>query len=108
MLKRLSRLWIIVAALAFIGTAGAITPLVHSAAEGSPSSSSNAAQPDNPCKNNDHMLTIVVTTQLQNVADGDKLWDSHYKYMRRSHRDFVLTYSLTKGDEQSNPLDPNS
>lgn len=50
----------------------------------------------------------MVTTDKANVADGDRLWDSHHAYMRSSRQDFLITYALAKGPEQSNPLDPAS
>ncbi|WP_368563989.1 hypothetical protein [Pseudoxanthomonas sp. UTMC 1351] len=69
----------------------------------------------NPCVEGYHQLTIVVTTNAENVVDGDDLWDDHHAYIKSSHRfvagepaPFVVTYSLTKGVERENPLDPAS
>lgn len=69
----------------------------------------------NPCTEGHHQLTIVVTTNAENVADGDDLWDDHHAYIKSSHRfvagkpaPFIVTYSLSKGVERENPLDPAS
>lgn len=64
--------------------------------------------PLNPCKESFHKLTIMVTTKAENVADGYRLWDSHRAYMEASHKNFLITYSLSEGRELKNPLDPNS
>ncbi|MGH0945299.1 hypothetical protein ACQVTS_30140 [Bacillus mycoides] len=64
--------------------------------------------PLSPCKEGFHMLTIVVTTKKKNVADGNRLWDKHCAYMEASHKEFLITYSLSQGQELKNPLDPNS
>lgn len=69
----------------------------------------------NPCVEGYHQLTIVVTTDAENVADGDELWDDHHAYIRSSHKlvageptPFIIAYSLTKGADRVNPLDPAS
>ncbi|MGW7199120.1 hypothetical protein [Streptomyces chryseus] len=64
--------------------------------------------PPNPKTTFTHELTIVVTTDQQNVAEGDLLWQSYYDFMRHSQRDVLITFSLAKGPERSNPLDPAS
>lgn len=64
--------------------------------------------PLNPCKAGFHMLTIIVTTKEENVTDGNQIWDSHYAYMKDSHKGFLITYSLSEGPELKNPLDPLS
>lgn len=52
------------------------------------------------------MLTIMVTTKEENVSNGNQLLDSYYAYMKNSHKSFLITYSLSKGPELKNPLDP--
>ena len=46
------------------------------------------------------------------VAEGDRLFASHAKWMRNTHaRDgekALLLYNLVKGPELSNPMDPSS
>lgn len=90
------------AATALAGARGTETFAVAS------SSSLPLVPPISPCKEDYHQLTIAVTTDAQNVADGDALWDSHLAYIKSSHRSFLVAYSLTKGEERSNPLDPGS
>lgn len=55
-----------------------------------------------------HQLTIMVTTDPEGVPEGDALWNSHHAYVRDRHQDILITYSLTKGTDLSNPLDPGS
>lgn len=69
----------------------------------------------NPCIEGHHQLTIVVTTDAENVADGDELWDDHLAYIKSSHKyvggkpiPFIVAYSLSKGEERFEPLDPSS
>jgi hypothetical protein len=69
----------------------------------------------NPCLEGHHQLTIVVTTDAANVADGDDLWNDHHAYIKSSHKyvageptPFIVAYSLSKGEERANPLDPGS
>ncbi|PEA06257.1 hypothetical protein [Bacillus cereus] len=64
--------------------------------------------PLNSCKVGFHTLTIMITTKGVNVAAGNQLWDSHYAYMKNSHKGFLITYSLSEGPELENPLDPQS
>lgn len=108
MLQRLSRFWVVVAAMGLIVAVAATVPLASSAADRSSSSGSTIGRQFNPCFEDYRKLTIVVNTQQENVAEGDRLWDSHHRYMRRSHKEFLITYSLTSGPELANPLDPGS
>lgn len=86
-----------------------VSPLAQGATAAEPSArSAVAAPPANPCEQGYHKLTIVVTTDERNVADGDRLWDSHRACMKRSHKAFLVTYALAKGPERADPLDPAS
>jgi hypothetical protein len=71
-------------------------------------SGSQLIPPLSPCKEGHHQLTIVVTTDAQNVAIGDYLWDSHHEYIRDSHKSFLVSYGLTKGPELASPFNPAS
>ncbi|MFJ4409029.1 hypothetical protein [Streptomyces sp. NPDC088910] len=62
----------------------------------------------NPCTAQDHLLTIAVTTDAKNVAVGDRLWDSHARFVRSTHQSFLVAYGLAKGPERADPLDPAS
>jgi hypothetical protein len=58
-------------------------------------------------------LTIVIkATSAELVAQGDKIFESHAKWMEASHhRDgdkALLRYNVSKGPEYSNKLDPSS
>ncbi|MBP2406178.1 hypothetical protein [Streptomyces syringium] len=107
-MKRVNRLRL-AAAVACVAVIGVVSPPAHGAAEGAPAGARTTdAPPPRACRQGDHKLTIVVTTDKANVADGDRLWDSHHVYMRSSHQDFLITYALAKGPERSNPLDPAS
>lgn len=92
-------------ALAFSAAALAGSPDITAS---NSTSDSHSASRLNPCKEGYHQLTIAVTTGPQNVADGDRLWDSHHAYIRRSHRPFLVAYSLSEGPELRNALDPTS
>ncbi|WP_200303314.1 hypothetical protein [Streptomyces adelaidensis] len=83
----------------------AMSPLALPAA---PAASAQPAVAAGPCKAAYKQLTIMVTTEKRNVAEGDRLWDSHAGYIRASHRGLLVTYSLAKGPELSDPLDPAS
>ncbi|MBH1938380.1 hypothetical protein I5Q34_29680 [Streptomyces sp. AV19] len=62
----------------------------------------------NPCEENHHKITIVMTTDPGNVADGDRLWDSYFAYLKNGHGQCLIAYTLTKGPESVNPFDPRS
>jgi hypothetical protein len=57
-------------------------------------------------------LTIVFTAPSDLVAEGDRLFASHAKWMRNTHsregEKALLYYNLAKGPELSNPMDPSS
>ncbi|WP_424888904.1 hypothetical protein [Streptomyces sp. XH2] len=110
MMKRLNRLRLVAvtAALGCAVAAGAMSPPAQRATERESSPRATVAEPVNACKQGSHKLTIVVTTDEANVADGDRLWDSHAAYMKSSHQALLVTYGLAKGPERSDPLDPAS
>ena len=57
-------------------------------------------------------LTIVFTAPPDLVAEGDRIFASHAKWMRSTHsregEKALLHYNLVKGPELSNPMDPSS
>lgn len=57
-------------------------------------------------------ITFIFTAGPEQVAEGDRIFASHAKYMEKSHhRDGeleLLRYNVVKGPELSNPLDPSS
>ena len=56
-------------------------------------------------------LVIVFTVGPDDVAEGDRLFASHGEFMKRHPREgdlALLDYSVSKGPELSNSLDPNS
>lgn len=56
-------------------------------------------------------LTIVFTAPPELVAEGDRIFASHAKWMRTHSREgekALLHYNLVKGPELSNPMDPSS
>ena len=56
-------------------------------------------------------LTIMFTVEAEDVAEGDRLFASHGQWMKghpREGDEALLEYSVSKGPELSNPLDPNS
>ena len=56
-------------------------------------------------------LTIMFTVEAENVAEGDRLFASHGQWMKGHPREgdvALLEYTVSKGPELSNPLDPNS
>ena len=57
-------------------------------------------------------LTIVFTAPPDQVAEGDRIFASHAKWMRNTHsRDgekALLHYNVAKGPELANPMDPSS
>ena len=56
-------------------------------------------------------LVIMFTVGPDDVAEGDRLFASHGEFMKGHPREgdvALLDYSVSKGPELSNPLDPNS
>jgi hypothetical protein len=56
-------------------------------------------------------IVIMWTVSPENVAAGDQLFESHGKWMTGHSRDgdtALLDYSISKGPELENPVDPNS
>ena len=56
-------------------------------------------------------LVIMFTVRPEDVAEGDRLFASHGEFMEGSPRDgdvALLEYSVSKGPELSNPMDPSS
>ncbi len=56
-------------------------------------------------------LVILIAVEPGNVAEGDRLFASHGDWMKRHPRTgdvALLDYTISKGPELSNPMDPNS
>jgi hypothetical protein len=56
-------------------------------------------------------LVIMFTVGPNDVAEGDRIFASHGQWMKghpREGDEALLEYSISKGPELSNPLDPNS
>jgi len=57
-------------------------------------------------------LTIIFTAPPEAVAEGDRIFASHAKWLRNTHaregEKALLLYNLVKGPELSNPMDPSS
>ena len=56
-------------------------------------------------------LVIVFTVGPDDVAEGDKIFASHGKWMKDHPREgdvALRDYTISKGPELSNPLDPSS
>jgi hypothetical protein len=56
-------------------------------------------------------VVIMFTVGPEDVAEGDRIFDSHADWMTGHPRDgdtALLSYKISKGPERSNPLDPNS
>jgi hypothetical protein len=56
-------------------------------------------------------IVIMWTVGPDDVAAGDRLFESHGKWMTGHPREgaaALLSYSISKGPELSNPVDPNS
>ena len=55
-------------------------------------------------------LTFIFKTDPANVAEGDRLFASHNAWMAKTHHregdKALLTYTVSKGADPSNPLDP--
>src|SRR5436305_15253338 len=56
-------------------------------------------------------LVIMFTVGPDDVAEGDRIFASHGEFMKghpREGDDALLEYTVSKGPELSNPMDPNS
>jgi hypothetical protein len=56
-------------------------------------------------------LVIMWTVKAEDVAAADKLFESHAKWMTAHPREgdtALLSYSISRGPELSNPMDPTS
>jgi hypothetical protein len=57
-------------------------------------------------------LSLIFTVGRDQVAEGDRLFASHGPWMEASHPRSgelaLLSYTVSKGPELSNPLDPGS
>ena len=57
-------------------------------------------------------LCFVITASPDQVAEGDRIFADHAKWMESSHHregeKAMLIYDVSKTDELSNPLDPTS
>ncbi len=56
-------------------------------------------------------LVIMFTVEADDVAEGDRLFASHEEWMKGHPREgdaALLSYSISKGPELSNPMDPGS
>jgi len=56
-------------------------------------------------------LIIVFTVGPDDVAEGDRIFASHAEWMKGHPREgdaALLSYSISKGPELSNPMDPSS
>lgn len=57
-------------------------------------------------------LTYVIVAPPEQVAEGDRIFQSHAPWMEATHHrtgdKALLSYDLSKAPELSNPFDPNS
>jgi hypothetical protein len=56
-------------------------------------------------------LVIMFTVGPDDVAEGDRIFASHGEWMKGHSREgdvALLDYTISKGPELSNPMDPNS
>jgi hypothetical protein len=57
-------------------------------------------------------LTFTYIVPPDQVAEGDRIFKSHGSWMESTHHrtgeKALLSYTVSKGEELSNPLDPNS
>jgi hypothetical protein len=59
----------------------------------------------------DSHLVIMFTVGSDDVAEGDRIFASHGEWMKghaREGDEALLAYSVSKGPELSNPMDPSS
>ena len=56
-------------------------------------------------------IVVMWTVAPEHVAEGDRVFESHVKWMTGHPREgaaALVSYKISKGPELSNPLDPNS
>ena len=56
-------------------------------------------------------IIIMWTVNPEDVAEGDRIFASHGEWMKghpREGDEALLSYTISKGPELSNPLDPTS
>ncbi len=56
-------------------------------------------------------LVIMLTVGPDSVAEGDRIFENHGEWMKGHSREgdtAMLSYSVSKGPELANPLDPTS
>ncbi len=57
-------------------------------------------------------VTFILTATPDLVAEGDRIFASHARWMEQSHHRSgelaLLSYNIAKGPELSNPMDPGS
>ena len=57
-------------------------------------------------------LTFIIVAPPDQVEEGDRLFKSHVPWMKATHHrageKTLLSYTVSKAQELSNPLDPNS
>lgn len=56
-------------------------------------------------------LVLIFTVEPEDVAEGDRIFSTHGEWMRghpSEGPEALLGYTVSKGPEVSNPLDPNS
>ena len=56
-------------------------------------------------------IVVMWTVAPDEVAEGDRIFESHGKWMTGHPREgaaALLSYKISKGPELSNPVDPNS
>ena len=56
-------------------------------------------------------INVMWTVAAENVEEGDRIFDSHVKWMTGHARDgqaALLSYGISKGRELADPMDPNS
>ena len=56
-------------------------------------------------------IVVMWTVGADDVAEGDRIFESHVDWMTGHPRDgdtALLSYKISKGPELSNPVDPNS
>jgi hypothetical protein len=56
-------------------------------------------------------IVVMWTVGPDDIAEGDRIFESHAKWMTGHPREggaALLSYKISKGQELSNPVDPNS
>ncbi len=56
-------------------------------------------------------INVMWTVAAENVEEGDRIFDSHVKWMTGHPRDgqaALLSYGISRGRELADPMDPNS